>query len=337
MKNISIFCFLMFVCNLLAQTYPADVLDLTNWKITLPIDVDANGKADEIKQPALNSYQHNEYFHLNQTKDGVVFKAHAGGATTSGSGFPRSELREMTNNGEDNASWSSNDGKYHILEIQAKITHYPDVKKHVVVAQIHDADDDIVMLRLETKKLFLEFNGEDGPVLTSDYQLGDIFTFKIEVYNNVMNFYYNGNQFHSQSVSQSFSGAYFKAGMYTQSACQGSKKTTGESCEAYGESEIFGLSVYHGNSLPTDLTEVNHTSFFNAYIQNNVLSIENNFFIGKGLVQLFDIQGRELFSTRLRYKNETIKIPLYSEINSGNYLIVLFSDNQKFSRKVFVP
>jgi hypothetical protein len=44
---------------------------------------------------------------------------------------------------------------------------------------------------------------------------------------------------------KAFSGAYFKAGAYVQSSCQGSKKVSGESCSAYGESVIYGVEVLH--------------------------------------------------------------------------------------------
>jgi hypothetical protein len=37
----------------------------------------------------------------------VTFTAPVNGTTTSGSKYPRSELREMTNNGLSNASWSA--------------------------------------------------------------------------------------------------------------------------------------------------------------------------------------------------------------------------------------
>ena len=74
--------------------YPADLLDLTNWKITLPIG--SSGSPTEIKQPQLDTYSVDPYFKLTTAKDGVQFRAHCGGTTTSGSSYPRSELREMT-------------------------------------------------------------------------------------------------------------------------------------------------------------------------------------------------------------------------------------------------
>ncbi|EYF01166.1 polyguluronate lyase precursor [Chondromyces apiculatus DSM 436] len=222
--------------------YPSEVLDLTHWKLTLPIDTSHAGSPDEIKRPELDTFLDSTYFRVNATGDAVAFKAHTGGYTTSGSGYPRSELREMTSNGASNASWSSSSGK-HTLFIDQKVTHLPDVKKHIVVGQIHDGDDDVIVFRLEGQKLFIDLNGDDGPTLTSNYVLGTRFTVKFEVQNNVVKCYYNGTL--AYSYPKSFTGAYFKAGAYVQSSCQGSKKITGESCSAYGEVELYDLQVQH--------------------------------------------------------------------------------------------
>ena len=73
---------------------PAKVLDLANWKLTLPSG----------EQPELATFK-NKFFHVDPKGDGVVFTAPAGGSTTSGSDYPRSELREMTDNGRNEASW----------------------------------------------------------------------------------------------------------------------------------------------------------------------------------------------------------------------------------------
>src|SRR5262245_33357455 len=82
-----------------SASFPAALLDLRNWKLTLPIASPGGSSPLEVKQPELATYSHDEYFHLNAARDGVVFRAHAGGATTSNSGYPRSELREMADNG----------------------------------------------------------------------------------------------------------------------------------------------------------------------------------------------------------------------------------------------
>jgi hypothetical protein len=228
--------------NLRAVNYPATVLDLANWKLNIPLDEDKDGRSDEIKQPKLASYSIAPWFQNNDTNTGVVFRANCGGITTSGSGYPRSELREMTNNGKSGASWSTDAGT-HIMEIEQAITHLPNIKPQIVVGQIHDADDDVIVFRLEGKKLFIDHNGADGAVLTKNYELGTKFRVKFEVANGQVKSYYNDALVETYPVH--FSGAYFKAGAYVQSNCQGRKKVTGESCDAYGEVVIYKVTVTH--------------------------------------------------------------------------------------------
>jgi len=225
-------------------SYPANVLDLTNWKITVPFDgPDSGTTADEISQPALATYSIDPWFRNNANNTGVIFRANTGGATTSGSSYPRSELREMTGNGATNASWSSGSG-IHTMEIDQAITHLPDVKKHIVAGQIHDANDDVIVFRLENQKLFIDINGNDGPTLTSSYVLGTRFKVKFVVQNNQTKCYYNDVLMYTHN--QTYSGAYFKAGAYTQSSCKsGGNPGPTESCDAYGEVVIYGLSVSH--------------------------------------------------------------------------------------------
>jgi hypothetical protein len=220
-----------------SATYPSDLLDLLNWKLTLPIDTSHAGSPDEIKQPELDTYSLSPYFILNSAKNGVIFQAHCGGATTSGSGYPRSELREMANNGADNASWSTSSGT-HTMIIRQAITHLPEVKRHVVAGQIHDADDDVIMIRLEGTNLFVEAGGTNVGQLDSGYQLGTVFTVKIVASGGVINVYYN--DILRVSYSRSVSGCYFKAGCYTQS-----NTSKGDAADAYGQVIIYSLTVSH--------------------------------------------------------------------------------------------
>ncbi|HSW99520.1 MAG TPA: polysaccharide lyase family 7 protein [Patescibacteria group bacterium] len=220
-----------------AANLPSQLLDLNNWKITLPIDTGHAGSPDEIQQPELANFSLTPYFRVNEAKDGVVFQANAGGATTSGSGYPRSELREMTNGGKDNASWSSDSG-VHTMIVREAITHTPLVKPHVVAAQIHDAQDDVIMIRLESKRLFVEGGGKELGLLDDNYGLGTSFTVKIEASQGHIKVSYNDIQ--KLDYTRSGSGFYFKAGCYTQSNI-----SKGDSASAYGEVVIYALSVAH--------------------------------------------------------------------------------------------
>lgn len=218
-------------------TLPSQVLNLTNWKLTLPFDTSHAGSPDEITQPELSTFYDSNYFCVNSTGNGIVFTAPCGGYTTGGSSYPRSELREMINNGTSNANWSTTSG-LHTMEIKQAITHLPVVKPHVVAGQIHDASDDVTVFRLEGSKLFIDFNGTAGPTLTSNYKLGDIFTCKFVAGSAKIGYYYNGNLVYT--YSKSASGCYFKSGCYTQS-----NTSKGDSPTAYGQVVVYGLTVTH--------------------------------------------------------------------------------------------
>ncbi len=80
--------------NGVEHAVPADKFDMKNWKITIPSDINEDGKVDEIEGVAMLSYSHNDFFFLND--DGhVVFEVHNKAVTTKNSKNARSELREM--------------------------------------------------------------------------------------------------------------------------------------------------------------------------------------------------------------------------------------------------
>jgi hypothetical protein len=219
-------------------TYPAEVLNLTNWKITLPIGSDE--KPTEIKQPALQTYAKSPWFVPSSDCMSVRFRAAVNGVTTSGSSYPRSELREMANNGTENASWSTTSGT-HTLVVDEAFTHLPNDKPQLVGAQIHDANDDVTVFRLEGTKLYIT-NGDTThhKLVTDNYQLGTRFEAKFVVSGGKIKAYYNGVL--QTTISSSGSGNYFKTGAYTQANCGNS-----DPCEDgnYGEVVLYNVTVTH--------------------------------------------------------------------------------------------
>ncbi len=214
---------------------PSKILDLTNWYLGLPVDTPHAGTPDEIKQPELAGFILAPYFHVSG--GGVVFQAHAGGATTKNSSYPRSELREMINGGTSRASWSNTEGA-HTMTIRQAITQVPAVKPHVVAGQIHDASDDVIMVRLEGSHLFVEANGSSIGTLQQGYALGTVFTVKIETSGGQIRVYYNSEL--KVDYARPGSGFYFKAGVYTQS-----NTSKGDAADAAGQVVIYSLDVSH--------------------------------------------------------------------------------------------
>ncbi|MFB9903130.1 polysaccharide lyase family 7 protein [Allokutzneria oryzae] len=221
---------------------PAQVLDLRNWKVTLPVD-DPDKKGEqplEITQPRLDGYVNTPWFVPADNCDGVQFRAPVNGVTTANSKNPRSELREMTNNGTTPASWRSDSGT-HTMVIDQAITRLPTTKPHVVAGQIHDSSDDVTVFRLEGSKLYVtKGDNTHYRLITDNYVLGTRFQAKFEVRDGKVRAYYNGVL--QATIPASFTGAYFKAGTYTQANCGNSSP-----CDAsnYGQVTLYRVTVTH--------------------------------------------------------------------------------------------
>ncbi len=216
--------------------YPADVLDLSDWKVQLPIGAEED--PDEVKQPALATYAVDPWFVATEACDGVRFRSAVNGVTTGGSSYPRSELREM--NGSDEAGWSATSGT-HTMVIREAITALPADKPHVVAGQIHDGDDDVTVFRLEGTKLYVtKGDTTHHKLVDDDYVLGTPFEAKFVVSGGSIKAYYNGVL--QTTISASFPDGYFKAGAYTQANCGNSDPCSDSN---YGEVVIHDISVTH--------------------------------------------------------------------------------------------
>ena len=218
--------------------YPADVLDLSAWKVQLPIGAEED--PDEVTQPALATYAVDPWFRADDACDGVLFRSAVNGVTTGGSSYPRSELREMTADGSDEAGWSATSGT-HTMVVREAITALPADKPHVVAGQIHDGDDDVTVFRLEGTKLYVtKGDTTHHKLVDDDYVLGTPFEAKFVVSGGSIRAYYNGVL--QTTISASFPDGYFKAGAYTQANC-GNSDPCGDS--NYGEVVIHDIAVTH--------------------------------------------------------------------------------------------
>ncbi|MGI8813944.1 MAG: polysaccharide lyase family 7 protein, partial [Pseudonocardia sp.] len=217
---------------------PSELLDLGNWKLTLPTG--AKGGPTEILGQQLGSFASDDWFNVGRGCEAVAFRAPVNGVTTSGSKNPRSELREMTAGGTGNAGWSSTSGT-HTMTLTEAFTRLPEGKPHVVGGQIHDASDDITVFRLEGTNLYVT-NGNDPhyQLVTGNYVLGTPFEAKFVVSGGQVRAFYNGHLV--ATIAKAFDGAYFKAGAYTQANCANAAP-----CDSgnYGEVLIYDLQVTH--------------------------------------------------------------------------------------------
>ncbi|MGW0842833.1 polysaccharide lyase family 7 protein [Streptomyces sp. NPDC002787] len=219
-------------------TYPSEVLDLTNWKLTLPTGDDED--PTEITQPELATFSAKPWFRAESKCDAVRFRAAVNGVTTGGSSYPRAELREMTDGGEDEAEWSTTDGT-HTLVVREAFTALPEERPYLVGAQVHGGDDDVTVFRLEGSSIYIT-DGDDRHhhLVTDDYELGTEFEARFVAEDGAIDVYYNGRL--ETTIAHDGDTNYFKAGAYTQANCDNSEPCADDN---YGEVRISRIEVTH--------------------------------------------------------------------------------------------
>ena len=111
-----------------------------------------------------------------------------------------------------------------------------------MAGQIHDGKDDVTVFRLEGTSLYVT-DGDNAhhKLVTNDYKLGTRFEAKFVVSGGRIQAYYNGQL--QTTLTKSISGAYFKAGAYTQANCTNSNPCAESN---YGQVEIYRATVTHG-------------------------------------------------------------------------------------------
>lgn len=241
---------------------PSDLMENCNqWKITYP-----DGEEDKT----LCGEANNEYFYVNNEKNGMVFRApiRNNNGTTPNSDYVRSELRERTEDGKSDIYWTT-DGT-HVVYVKQAITHLPINKNHLVATQIHGDKaagiDDAMVLRLEGSNLFLSFNGNklrSSVSVKSNYSLGTVHEVIFEVKDgkhycyysedgNLRSKYLNGTASsylvkdgsNSVLMDLDYDQSYFKIGNYTQSNAEEEGSDTGNS-NNYGEVVVYDFFVDH--------------------------------------------------------------------------------------------
>ncbi len=213
--------------------HPGDLLDLNDWYLTLPTG--APGEPDTITEPALATYT-STWFTLDKARNGIVFTANAGGVTTVGSTYPRSELREM--NGTAKAAWSNATGA-HTMRLRQAVLALPPVKPEVVTAQIHDAVSDVVEIRLEGSTLLAQYDDGDTDVtLDPAYVLGTPYDLQIVANAGRIQISYNGAL--KADIPKTGSGWYFKTGCYLQS-----NPSRGDQPDSVAAVVLYSAQVIH--------------------------------------------------------------------------------------------
>lgn len=122
-------------------------IDFSHWKVTLPVDLNNDGKPDEFQPSSLINYGYQTeenlipFMYDDTTDMSIVFYTFPAGATTANSSYPRTELREQQTPGSNYNNWLLEEGG--ILEGNLKLQ---DISKdnsssrtynRTIVMQIH--------------------------------------------------------------------------------------------------------------------------------------------------------------------------------------------------------
>ncbi|GAA4278391.1 polysaccharide lyase family 7 protein [Aquimarina mytili] len=236
---------------------PYEVLELKNWKITLPRDFNNDDLADEVyldksrndhsEDPSFTTYK-DEFFFVENGNVRFSCPTENGTPTTGNSSNTRSELREMPSNGDGEAGWDATTNTTKTLTFKVRVIQTSSTSKFAF-AQIHDFKqsvwDDLLRIQIEsdnpnakegdTGRIYIlgdvtEGRASDGfPVdfrslnyseryIKNNYTLGDWLTFKVTVQNSVMKIYLDDMNTPIRTYDNiTCKSNYFKAGVYNQS------------------------------------------------------------------------------------------------------------------------
>ncbi|MFD0461714.1 polysaccharide lyase family 7 protein [Microvirga aerilata] len=248
---------------------PSGNFDLSNWKLTLPVDASGSMSGTAVEVKSLTGYQNSKYFYTGS--DGaMVFYAPVEGATTSGSSYARSELREMK--GTEKAAWSLSTGGFMsaTLEVDAAPNREGAGGK-IIVGQIHGQDDELVRLYWENGKLYfandragssnseVKFYFVNAAGQQPSVSLDERFSYTINAKGSDLEvtvfadgqIYKSVTKINSVWQSDTF---YFKAGAYL-----GANETNGS---GYGQTSFYALNFNHNGTVtaPTQPTQPTPTA-----------------------------------------------------------------------------
>ncbi|MBP0440629.1 polysaccharide lyase family 7 protein [Tianweitania sediminis] len=246
----------------------SDRFDLSNWKLTLPTDAKGGSSGTAVEVKNLFGYENSSHF-FDADDGAMVFRAHVGGATTSGSKYARSELREM--NGTERAAWTLKEGG--TMTATLRIENAPSVDGEagrVIVGQIHGDDHELVRLYWENGEIYfkndragsgdkeLRFDLRNHEGAQPNVSLGESFSYKIDARGDrlIVEIFADGQVYSSEtSINKVWQEDtfYFKAGAYlgvndTQGSGTAQVAFTGLD---FSHAVDGGLGGWKADALPT--------------------------------------------------------------------------------------
>jgi hypothetical protein len=179
---------------------------------------------DEIE----DGFSQDPEFILTDDRSAVQFRTDVDfGTTTENTDYPRTELRELDENG-DLADWDGGVDE-HRLWGRSRATHLAAEKPWVVLAQIHDASSDLVRIQTEVRGGALRICARHTPpgspdedvYILIDYTEGQWVEWEINVSGGEIEVVIDGvsmpGELDGVTLSADTDGCYYKAGCYAQS------------------------------------------------------------------------------------------------------------------------
>ena len=254
------------------ETYVLPDIDLSNWKVTLPI-----GNPTEVTPPEILNYATNEIlkpFMYNDSINGALVFYTYPGASTTNSSYSRTELREQVDPGSNTTNWTfaqggnmkgtlsmddiskESDGDYHramVMQIHGRLTNEqrdligendnnapPMLKIYWQEGYIRAVAKALKNIDASETEILYTDAWTDGDSYTfSEYVGFEKFTFEIKVSDGRMEVILN------ETVSKVFDDIhiqkwgifenYFKAGNYLQTKDEGS----------FAKVKYYDLTVTH--------------------------------------------------------------------------------------------
>ena len=152
-------------------------IDLSHWKVTLPI-----GDPAEVKPPEILNYAENDLlreFMYNDSTDGALVFYTYPGSSTANSSYSRTELREQMEPGSNDVNWTFAQGGTlrGTLRVEDVSTDEDDKPHRIIIMQIHgrltDQQRDLIGEDDNNAPPVLKIYWQDGRVRVKTKQLKD--------------------------------------------------------------------------------------------------------------------------------------------------------------------
>lgn len=196
-----------------------------------------SGHVDISPSDLENGWSEAPYFYTTEDGAWVHFQVPMNGKTTSsGTKYPRSELREYINGSK--ASWNAASGT-HVMSYRAKVIHMEDEKPECVIGQMHDGGDDTLQIRCEGTEWVCNINGETHSTSLGNFSWGTEVAVEIRIVNGTLTLKINGST--KITTKPGWGGSqYWKIGMYAQQNAANGNPSSG-----YASCEVRDLVVSH--------------------------------------------------------------------------------------------